>query len=64
MFRRLHQKTRTGPINSMERLQLSLHQHGASITITVELATRANAHELAHLQTRIAEEMVSFIEYG
>jgi hypothetical protein len=47
----------------MERLQLSLHQHGASITVAVGLARRANGHELSHLQAFIAREMVSLISF-
>lgn len=66
MFRRLHRAKPTdpkptGPVNSMEKLQLSLHQHGASITIAVGLAKRANDHELRHLQDFIAGEMVTLI---
>ena len=54
MFRRTQQAQGTdpkpsGPVNSMERLQLSLHQHGASLAIAVELAKRAKTHELDHL---------------
>ena len=48
-----------GPINTMKTLQLALHQHGASISIVVDLAKRANTHELEHLQVQINKEMVS-----
>ena len=51
----------SSPVNSMETLQLSLHQHGASLAIAVELAKRANTHELDHLQSRIEGEMVSVV---
>jgi len=66
MFRRTQQAQGTdpkpsGPVNSMERLQLSLHQHGASLTIAVELAKRANTHELDHLHSRIEGEMVRVV---
>ena len=66
MFRRTHEAQDTdpkpsGPVNSMERLQLSLYQHGASLAIVFELAKWANTHELDHLQSRIEGEMVSLV---
>ena len=48
-----------GPVNTMKTLQLALHQHGASISIVVDLVKRANTHELDHLQVQINKEMVS-----
>ena len=67
MFRRTQQAQGTdpkpsGPVNLMERLQLLLHQHRASLVIAVELAKRANTHELEHLQSRIEDEMVSLVD--